>query len=127
MSFWHIYAWAFSGVLVLSGIGRVVLFVKKHVLVSHFDLVEAAVALAAIPALFGFAYQSAHGTHVFWEIYSILLVGLSIYQFFTPKMHKLYEKGLAATVLAISVQCALGGPGLWAVLAYAFFDRRIWH
>jgi hypothetical protein len=110
----------------LSAIGRVVLFVKKPGLVSRLDLIEATVALAAIPALFGFAYQRAHGTRVLWELFSIVFVGLSIGQFFTPKMRKLYDKGLAITAFTISAQCVLGGPGLWALLAYAFFDQRVW-
>jgi len=91
--------------LVLSAIGRAVLFVKKPGLFSRLDLIEAAVALAAIPALFGFAYQRAHGTRVLWELFSIVFVGISTYQFFTPKMRKLYDKGLATTAFTISAQC----------------------
>ncbi|MGI4826766.1 MAG: hypothetical protein ACRYFU_01020 [Janthinobacterium lividum] len=112
--------------MVRSAIGRVVLFIKKPELVSRLDLIEAAVALAAIPALFGFAYHRPHGTRELWELFSVVFVGLSIYQFFTPKMRKLYEKGVAVTALTISAQCALGGPGLWALLAYAFFDQQVW-
>ncbi len=127
MHFWQIYVWVFSGVLVLSAIGRIVLFVKKPGLVSRLDLIEAAVALAATPALFGFAYQRAHGTRVLWELFSVVFVGLSVYQFFTPKMRKLYDKGLPTTAFTVLAQCVLGGPGLWALLAYAFFDSRVWN
>lgn len=126
MYFWQIYVWTFSSLLILSALGRAVLFVKKPEFVSRLDLIEATVSLAAIPALFGFAYQRAHGARVLWEVFSVVLVGFSFYQFFTPKMRKLYSKGLATTALIISVQCALGGPGLWALVAYAFFDQQIW-
>ncbi len=94
MNAWQIYLWSFSVILLLSAAGRIFLFVKRRDLVSSLDLIEAFVGLAVIPALLGFAYGRAYGPHVLWMLLSIVLCILSVYQFFTPKMRKLYQKGV---------------------------------
>jgi hypothetical protein len=126
LKLWQMYVWAFSGILVFSAIGRGWLFVKKRELVTRLDLLEGAAGLAVIPALFGFAYQRAYGSRVLWAVMCVVLVVLSVYQFFTPKMRKIYDKGLPTAVGVIALQAVLGGPGLWAIICYAFFDRRVW-
>jgi hypothetical protein len=126
LKLWQMYVWALSGILVFSAIGRVLLFVKKRELATRLDLLEAAVGLAVIPALFGFAYQRAYGNRLLWATMCVVLVVLSVYQFFTPKMRKIYDKGLPSAGGLIAVQTVLGGPGLWAIICYAFFDPQVW-
>jgi hypothetical protein len=126
LDLWHIYVWAFSAVLLFSGAGRAILFFKRRDLVTRLDLFEAAVGIAAIPALFGFAYQKAYGERSLWVTVCVLLVVFSVYQFFTPKMKKIYSKGFPSAAAVIALQLVLGGPGLWAIICYAFFDPRVW-
>ena len=123
---WQVYVWVFSVVLLFSAAGRVVLYFKRRELVSRFDVFEGVVALWAIPALFGFAYQRAYGSRWQWEVFCALLIVLSIYQFFTPKMRKLFEKGWLVSAGAIVLQAALGGTALWAMVRYAFFEPGLW-
>ena len=126
MHFWSIYIWMFSVLLVLSAIGRVVLFFRRPDLVSRLDLVEAGFGLICIPALLGFLYQRAYAIPIFWQGICVVVILLSFYQFFTPKMQKLYQKGFLISALTIILQMILGGPGLWALVQYAFLDGRLW-
>ena len=123
---WKIYIWAFSLLLLLSAIGRLVLFFKRRDLVSPLDLTEAVIGLIAVPALFGFAYQRAYGPNSLWMVLCILMVGLSVYQFFTPKMKKLYAKGWFVSTGVIVLQIVLGSPALWALIRYSFFEPSLW-
>lgn len=123
---WQIYVWVFSAVLVLCAIGRVILYFKKPDLVGPLDLVESAVGLMVVPALLGFAYQRAYGPHAVWIVLSVILTALSIYQFFTPKMKKLYEKGWLVSSGTILLQTAVGGPALYAVIRYTFLEPAMW-
>jgi hypothetical protein len=116
----------FSVLLALSAIGRVVLFYRRPELVSRLDLVEAGFGLICIPALLGFLYQRAYVIPIFWQGICVVVILLSFYQFFTPKMQKLYQKGFLISALTIILQMILGGPGLWALVQYAFLDGRLW-
>ncbi len=126
MTGWQIYVWAFAVMLVLSAAGRVILFFKRPTVVSRLDIVEGLIGLIAIPALFGFAYQKPNGPHALWMILCAVFVVLSIYQFFTPKMKKLYQKGWLVSGGAIGLQAALGAPALWALVRYSFFEPALW-
>ncbi len=126
MSGWLIYVWAFSVILVLSALGRVFLFFKRPDVVSRLDIYEAFVSLIAIPALFGFAYQKPHGFRIFWIIFCVALSSFSIYQFFTPKMKKLYRKGWLVSTGTIAFQTTIGFPALWALFRYSFFETWLW-
>jgi hypothetical protein len=86
MRFWVIYVWFFSCVLVLSLIGRVVLFFKRPEAVSRF----------------------------------------SIHEFFTDKMKKIYKLAWFKSLATIALQVALGGPALWALVRYSFFEPLLW-
>jgi hypothetical protein len=122
---WKVYIWAFCVLLVLSAIGRVVLFFKRRDLVSPLDVVEAFVGLAVMPALLGFAYQRQIAPQALWMILSLVITGMSIYQFFTPKMTKLYEKGWLVAGGVIALQGAIGAPALWALVKYSFFEHPL--
>lgn len=126
MRFWTIYAWVFSGLLLLSAAGRAFLYCKRHELVSKLDLAEAAAGVIAIPALLGFAYRHAYGYRWMWEIMSVLLIGLSLYHYFTPKMKKLYQRGFVTAAGVILLEFIFGAPAMWALICYAFYDKRIW-
>jgi hypothetical protein len=123
---WQVYAWLFSALLLFSAFGRAVLFHRRPGLVSRLDLVEAGLGVAAIPALFGFAYERAYGSQVLWAALALALIVLSIYQFFTPKMQKIYSKGMVAALGVIILQIVLGAPALWALIRYSFLERRLW-
>ena len=123
---WQVYVWTFSAVVVFSGIGRVFLFFKHRDKVSRLDLLEGFVGIAAIPALFGFAYQKSYGPHAVWIGLTCLLVALSIYQFFTPKMKLIYKKGWLTSVALIGLQTLIGAPALWALFKYSFLQPALW-
>ena len=118
--------WIFSVVLLLSAGGRAVLRFKKPDLVSRLDVVESIVGLLCIPALLGFAYQHAYGSRTLWRSLCVLLITLSVYQFFSPKMKRIYEKGFLLSGVMILLQIAVGGPALWAFLQYTFLEPKIW-
>jgi hypothetical protein len=126
MRFWVIYVWFFSCVLVLSLIGRVVLFFKRPEAVSRLDLVQGIVGILAIPALLGFAYQKPVGLHGFWMLLSFGIICFSIHEFFTDKMKKIYKLAWFKSLATIALQVALGGPALWALVRYSFFEPLLW-
>ena len=126
MSGWLVYVWAFSVVLVLSAVGRVFLLYKRPDVVSRLDIYEAFFSLIAIPALFGFAYQKPYGIRFFWIVFCVVLSAFSAYQFFTPKMRKLYQKGWLISGGTIGLQTIIGFPALWALFRYSFFEAWLW-
>jgi len=126
MHLWLLYAWCFSVVIVLSAAGRLVVRFKKPEMVSRFDVVEGFLGLIAIPALFGFALQQAVGMHWFWMAVAIVFVVLSIWQFNSEKMKQLCAKGWRPTTLAIVAMVVLGGPALYSLVVYSFFQPQLW-
>jgi len=126
MHLWKIYVQVFSVISVLSALGRIFLFFKKPGLVSRIDVFEGFVGLLALPALFGFAYQRPYGHHLVWVFLSILVIILSAYQFFTPKMKKVYQMGWVKAGGLIGAQALLGVPALWALLKYSFWQPALW-
>jgi hypothetical protein len=127
MRLWQFYAWAMSAVLLFSAVGRTVIFFKKREAVTRLDIVEGWLGMLTIPALFGFAYQKPYGIRAFWVVIAVLFVGFSIYGFFTPKMKTLYRKGWGMSVASIAGMAVIGGPGLWALVMYAFFSTALWN
>ncbi len=123
---WVIYAWVFLVVQILSAAGRVALFYMKPGTVSRLDLFESGVGLAAMPAVFGFAYGKAYGPHLFWVIFTAGFLVLNVYSFFTPKMRQVYTLGWAKTSATILALVVVGGPALWALVSYAYFDSAVW-
>jgi hypothetical protein len=123
---WLIYAWCFSIVIVLSAGGRMALRFKKPEVVSRFDVVEGFLGLIAIPALFGFARQRAVGLHAFWMVIALVFIVLSVWQFASTKMRELYSKGWFPVTASIGAMIALGGPALYALVTYAFFEPQLW-
>ena len=126
MHLWRIYLWTFSVIVLLSGIGRLVLFFKKPGAVSKMDLAGGAVGIVAIPALLGFAYQRPCGLHLFWQLLTLVLGGLSVYEFFTPKVRALFTKSIPLGIGLTALQIALGGPALFALFRYSFFEPALW-
>jgi hypothetical protein len=126
MTAWQWYVWVFAVVLVLSAVGRTLLFFVRRELVTRFDVVEGWLGLIAIPALFGFAYGTPHGARWWWEFVAVMFVVLSIYAFFASKMHRLYAKGWGVSIATIAVMTLVGGPALWALVGYGFWRTDIW-
>jgi hypothetical protein len=60
-------------------------------------------------------------------VLAVGFVGLSIYGFFTPKMKTIYHKGWGASAASIAAMAIIGGPGLWALVSYAFFSTALWN
>jgi hypothetical protein len=126
MRLWLVYAWCFSVLIVLSAVGRFVLRFKKPEVVNRFDVLEGFLGLITIPALFGFAWQQAVGPHLFWIVIASIFVVLSIWQFASSKMRQLYSKGWLTVTASIAAMIVLGGPALYALVAYAFFEPQLW-
>ncbi|MFT4114655.1 hypothetical protein [Silvibacterium sp.] len=122
-SFWHIYVWVFAGILVLSAIGRFLIFLRRRDLVQPIELVEAILGLLAVPALFGFAYQQRLGSPLLWMALCVVLGVASVNQFFSPKMKKIYLRGWLPSIATIGIQALISAPAIWALVRYAFFSR----
>ena len=100
---------------------------KRPALVSRYDLFESLFVLLVLPGLFGFAFGRPIGPHALWQVLVVVLVVLSLYSLFSPKMKQLAAKGWGPLIAAVVVSAVIGGPGLYALVVYAYFSPRIWH
>jgi hypothetical protein len=127
MTPWKIYVVAFSVIAIFSGLGRLVLYFKKPGSVSVLDLINGFYNLLMLPALSGFAWHRAIGIRGVWIIAVPVLIILSSVEMFSPKMAEFRAKaGDMKFALAMAAQFALGLPGLYALILYAFFRPNLW-
>ncbi len=124
--FWVIYAWLFTAIGIFSLVGRLVLRFKRPKLVSWFDVVESGLVAAALPGLFGYAYDRPMGPQVLWQVGIVLLLVLSVRSLFSSNMKHLADKGVWHLAGALVVTVITGAPGMYALICYAYFSPGIW-
>ena len=124
---WKVYAWCMAVLAAVTLGGRIGMHLRRPGSVARWDHIEAGMNLVLLAGLFGFAYERALGSRLFWEVAVPAAWAGLVYGLFSPTHRKLArEKGARVAALAGAASLAMNLPGLLAVTLYAYARPGIW-